>query len=186
MFVVNYMKNGIKSVASKLTRKEEKGLKWLVSKDTDCVLPTQTKPNLGSSSGFVNRTFTGNVMEFNQTDTLPNAPHSLLWILEARVNVIHGLEIMTPSSERPTTLLETAEADLYEMFGRLSKVLRSIDFATLLLILHGAMTLRMFLQLFLHKKLKPYTLHMIAALNLGSVGDCPLGAWVLFCSRKLL
>ncbi|KAL0744611.1 hypothetical protein Bca4012_086124 [Brassica carinata] len=50
MFVVNYMKNGIKSVASKLTRKEEKGLKWLVSKDTDCVLPTQNKPNLGSSS----------------------------------------------------------------------------------------------------------------------------------------
>ncbi|CAN7052173.1 unnamed protein product [Brassica oleracea var. botrytis] len=50
MFVVNYMKNGIKSVASKLTRKEEQGLKWLVCKDTDCVLPTQTKPNLGSSS----------------------------------------------------------------------------------------------------------------------------------------
>ncbi|XP_018488503.1 histone acetyltransferase MCC1-like isoform X1 [Raphanus sativus] len=50
MFVVNYMKNGIKSVASKLTRKEEKGLKWLVPKDTDCVLPTQTEPNLGSSS----------------------------------------------------------------------------------------------------------------------------------------
>lgn len=56
MFVVNYMKNGIKSVASKLTRKEEQGLKWLVCKDTDCVLPTQTKPNLGSSSsgyGFI-------------------------------------------------------------------------------------------------------------------------------------
>ncbi|KAF8045951.1 hypothetical protein N665_4190s0001 [Sinapis alba] len=51
MFIVNYMKNGIKSVASKLTRKEEeKGLKWLVPKDTDCVLPTQTKPNLVSSS----------------------------------------------------------------------------------------------------------------------------------------
>ncbi|CDY28728.1 BnaCnng06140D [Brassica napus] len=50
MFVVNYMKNGIKSVASKLTRKEEQGMKWLVCKDTDCVLPTQTKPNLGSSS----------------------------------------------------------------------------------------------------------------------------------------
>lgn len=45
MFVVNYMKSGIKSVASKLTRKEEKGLKWLICRDTDCVLPTQTKPN---------------------------------------------------------------------------------------------------------------------------------------------
>lgn len=52
MFVVNYMKSGIKSVASKLTKKEEKGLKWLICKDTDCVLPTQTKPNLGSSSGY--------------------------------------------------------------------------------------------------------------------------------------
>ncbi|KFK37743.1 hypothetical protein AALP_AA3G023800 [Arabis alpina] len=30
MFVVNYMKSGIKSVASKLTNKEEKGLKWLI------------------------------------------------------------------------------------------------------------------------------------------------------------
>ncbi|CAF2103565.1 unnamed protein product [Brassica napus] len=51
MFVVNYMKNGIKSVASKLVRKEEQGLKWLVCKDAGCVLPTQTKPNLGLSSG---------------------------------------------------------------------------------------------------------------------------------------
>ncbi|EOA29628.1 hypothetical protein CARUB_v10014406mg [Capsella rubella] len=52
MFVVNYMKSGIKSVASKLVNKEEKGLKWLICKDTDCVLPTLTKSNLGSSSGY--------------------------------------------------------------------------------------------------------------------------------------
>ncbi|KAG7575773.1 Acyl-CoA N-acyltransferase [Arabidopsis thaliana x Arabidopsis arenosa] len=51
MFVVNYMKSGIKSVASKLVN-EEKGLKWLICKDTDCVLPSQTKPNLGSSSVY--------------------------------------------------------------------------------------------------------------------------------------
>jgi hypothetical protein len=37
MFVVNYMKSGIKSVASKLANKDEKGLKWLFCKDTDCV-----------------------------------------------------------------------------------------------------------------------------------------------------
>ncbi|EFH60609.1 hypothetical protein ARALYDRAFT_477544 [Arabidopsis lyrata subsp. lyrata] len=52
MFVVNYMKSGIKLVASKLVNREEKGLKWLICKDTDCVLPSQTKPNLGSSSVY--------------------------------------------------------------------------------------------------------------------------------------
>jgi len=52
MFVVNYMKSGIKSVASKLANKDEKGLKWLFCKDTDCVLPSQTKPKLGSSSAY--------------------------------------------------------------------------------------------------------------------------------------
>ncbi|CAN8269747.1 unnamed protein product [Cochlearia groenlandica] len=36
MFVVNYVKSGMKWVASKLTKNEEKGLKWLFSKDKDC------------------------------------------------------------------------------------------------------------------------------------------------------
>ncbi|KAJ0243665.1 hypothetical protein HA466_0196920 [Hirschfeldia incana] len=57
VLVLNYMRSGIRSVASKLTIKhEEKGLKWLKCKDmTRCLLPTQTKRNLAServSSGY--------------------------------------------------------------------------------------------------------------------------------------
>ncbi|CAL9230572.1 unnamed protein product [Arabidopsis halleri] len=57
VLVLNYMRSGIKSVASKLTMNhEEKGSKWLKSKDnTRCLLPTQTKRNLAServSSGY--------------------------------------------------------------------------------------------------------------------------------------
>ena len=57
VFVLNYMRSGIKSVASRLTMKhEEKGLKWIKCKDiTRCLLPTQTKRNLAServSSGY--------------------------------------------------------------------------------------------------------------------------------------
>ncbi|XP_010549844.1 PREDICTED: histone acetyltransferase MCC1 [Tarenaya hassleriana] len=50
MLVVNYMRSGLKSVASKLKKKEEgKGLKWIKCKDTRCLLPTQqTKRNLVS------------------------------------------------------------------------------------------------------------------------------------------
>ncbi|XP_010558625.1 PREDICTED: histone acetyltransferase MCC1-like [Tarenaya hassleriana] len=51
MVAVNYMRRGIKSVASKLTTKnnEERGLKWIKCKDTRCLLPTQTnKRNLSS------------------------------------------------------------------------------------------------------------------------------------------
>lgn len=55
--VLNYMRTGIRSVASKLTMKqEEKGLKWLKCKDNArCLLPTQTKRNVASerlSSGY--------------------------------------------------------------------------------------------------------------------------------------
>ncbi|CDY16978.1 BnaC09g41050D [Brassica napus] len=57
VFILNYMRSGIKSVASRLTMKhEEKGLKWLKCKDmTRCLLPTQNKRNLASeraSSGY--------------------------------------------------------------------------------------------------------------------------------------
>ncbi|KAL0735716.1 hypothetical protein Bca4012_011926 [Brassica carinata] len=57
VLVLNYMRSGIKSVASKITMKhEEKGLKWLKCKDmTRCLLPTQTKRNLAServASGY--------------------------------------------------------------------------------------------------------------------------------------
>ncbi|XP_010453851.1 PREDICTED: histone acetyltransferase MCC1 isoform X2 [Camelina sativa] len=57
VLALNYMRSGIKSVASKLTiNHEEKGSKWLKSKDnTRCLLPTQTKRNLAServSSGY--------------------------------------------------------------------------------------------------------------------------------------
>uniref|UniRef100_A0A1J3IYM2 N-alpha-acetyltransferase 60 n=1 Tax=Noccaea caerulescens TaxID=107243 RepID=A0A1J3IYM2_NOCCA len=57
VLVLNYMRTGIKSVASRLTMKqEEKGLKWLKCKDNArCLLPTQTKRNVASerlSSGY--------------------------------------------------------------------------------------------------------------------------------------
>lgn len=51
VLVLNYVRSGIKVVASKLTMKqEEKGLKGVKCKDnTRCLLPTQTKRNLASS-----------------------------------------------------------------------------------------------------------------------------------------
>ncbi|CAH8386209.1 unnamed protein product [Eruca vesicaria subsp. sativa] len=71
--------------------------------------------------------------------------------------VVDGLEMITPSSERPTW--ETTEADSDETFCKLSKVLQfNCESVTL--------------------EILPYTLRMIAALNLHSVGGYPLGAWV--------
>ncbi|RID68592.1 hypothetical protein BRARA_C00740 [Brassica rapa] len=51
VLVLNYVRSGIKVVASKLTMKhEEKGLKGVKCKDNmRCLLPTQTKRNLASS-----------------------------------------------------------------------------------------------------------------------------------------
>ena len=100
--------------------------------------------------------------------------------------VVDGLEMMTPSSERPTW--ETMEEDSDEMFGNLSKVLQFNcdirDFGYLLTenatVTDSAWCSNVdnVSSARLRIKLKPYTLHMIAALNLGSVGDYPLRAWV--------
>ncbi|KAJ4871355.1 hypothetical protein Rs2_44562 [Raphanus sativus] len=103
--------------------------------------------------------------------------------------VVDGLEmIMAPSSERPTTLWETIEEVSDETFGFLSRVLQfncDIRDFGYLLTENATVTdsawcsnVENVTSSRLHNKLKPYTLHMIAALNLGSVGDYPLGAWV--------
>ncbi|CAL9219406.1 unnamed protein product [Arabidopsis halleri] len=101
---------------------------------------------------------------------------------------IDGLEMMTPVSERPTWLDTTTEADADATFGNLSKVLQfncDIRDFGYLLTENATVTdtawsnnVENVPSARLQNKLKPYTLRMIAALNLAPVGNYPLGGWI--------
>ncbi|WZZ63308.1 hypothetical protein YC2023_063415 [Brassica napus] len=150
------------------------GMSWTTTIPTLC----HTRPTLYSRFWKVAS------MPYTEIESLVKTIHTTT--VQKIREVVDGLEMMTPSSERPTW--ETMEEDSDEMFGNLSKVLQFNfdirDFGYLLtenatvtdsawcsnVVNVSSARLRI--------KLKPYTLHMIAALNLGSVGDYPLRAWV--------
>ncbi|KAG7575817.1 hypothetical protein ISN45_Aa03g002680 [Arabidopsis thaliana x Arabidopsis arenosa] len=101
---------------------------------------------------------------------------------------IDGLEMMTSVSERPTWWDTTTEADADPTFGNLSKVLQfncDIRDFGYLLTENATVTdtawsnnVENVPSARLENKLKPYTLQMVAALNLASVGNYPLGGWI--------
>lgn len=102
--------------------------------------------------------------------------------------VIDGLELMTPVSERPSWWDTTVDADADVTFGNLSKILQfncDIRDFGYLFTENATVTdtawsnnVENVPQTRLQNKLKPYTLHMIAALNHGTVGNNPLGGWI--------
>ncbi|KAF3609886.1 hypothetical protein DY000_02051585 [Brassica cretica] len=150
------------------------GMSWTTTIPTLC----HTRPTLYSRFWKVAS------MPYTEIESLVKTIHTTT--VQKIREVVDGLEMMTPSSERPTW--ETMEEDSDEMFGNLSKVLQFNcdirDFGYLLTenatVTDSAWCSNVdnVSSARLRIKLKPYTLHMIAALNLGSVGDYPLGAWV--------